>query len=31
MYPAKSPVGMLDLYVPNDLGYIVDAVKAYYE
>lgn len=31
VYPAKSPVGMLDLYVPNDLGYIVDAVKAYYE
>ena len=27
VYPAKSPVGMLDLYVPNDLGYIVDAVK----
>lgn len=31
VYPAKSPVGMLDLYVPNDLGYIVDAVKVYYE
>lgn len=31
VYPAKSPVGMLDLYIPNDLGYVVDAVKAYYE
>lgn len=30
MYPAKSPVGMLDLYVPNDLGFIVKAVKEYY-
>lgn len=31
MYPAKSPVGMLPLYMPNDLGRVVEAVKAYYE
>lgn len=31
MYPAKSPVGMLPLYMPNDLGKVVEAVKAYYE
>lgn len=30
-YPAKSPIGMFDeLYIPNDLGYIVDKVKEYY-
>lgn len=31
VYPAKSPVGMLDLYIPNDLGLIVEAVKEYYK
>ena len=31
MYPAKSPVGMLDLYMPNDLGLVVEKVKEYYE
>lgn len=30
MYPAKSPVGMFDLYIPNDLGFVVDAVEKYY-
>lgn len=29
-YPAKSPVGMFPLYIPNDLGYVVDAMKEYY-
>lgn len=29
-YPAKSPIGMFDsLYIPNDLGYVLNAVKAY--
>lgn len=29
-YPAKSPYGMFkQLYIPNDLGYVVDAVDAY--
>lgn len=31
VYPAKSPVGMLDLYMPNDLGLVVEKVKEYYE
>lgn len=31
MYPAKSPVGMLDMYIPNDLGYVIEKVKEYYE
>lgn len=31
MYPAKSPIGMFDMYVPNDLGYIIDKVKEYYD
>lgn len=31
MYPAKSPVGMMDLYIPNDLGLVVQKVKEYYE
>ena len=31
-YPAKSPLGMFDnLYVPNDLGKIVNTMNAYYE
>lgn len=31
-YPAKSPVGMFnELYTLNDLGYIVDKAKEYYE
>jgi hypothetical protein len=31
-FPAKSPVGMFnELYIPNDLGYVEKAVKAYYE
>lgn len=29
-YPAKSPVGMFPLYIPNDLGYVVEAAKEYY-
>jgi hypothetical protein len=30
VYPAKSPVGMFDLYIPNDLGLVTDKVKEYY-
>ena len=30
-YPAKSPLGMFDLYIPNDLGYVVDKIKEYNE
>lgn len=30
VYPAKSPVGMFDLYMPNDLGLVVEKVKEYY-
>ena len=26
---AKSPIGMLDLYVPNDLGYILEKIKEF--
>lgn len=29
-YPAKSPVGMFPLYVPNDLGMVVECAKEYY-
>lgn len=30
-YPAKSPIGMFkELYIPNDLGYVVDSINAYY-
>lgn len=29
-YPSKSPVGMFDLYIPNDLGYVIDKVEEYY-
>lgn len=30
VYPAKSPVGMLDLYIPNDLSIVVNAINEYY-
>lgn len=31
-YPAKSPVGMFtDLYIPNDLGYVMKKVEEYYQ
>ena len=31
-FPSKSPVGMFEeLYIPNDLGYVEKAVRAYYE
>ena len=30
-YPAKSPVGMFDLYIPNDLGYVVTKINEYNE
>jgi len=29
-YPAKSAVGMFELYIPNDLGYVLDKVNDYY-
>lgn len=30
-YPAKSAVGMFDdVYIPNDLGYVNDKIKQYY-
>lgn len=30
-YPSKSPVGMFpELYIPNDLGLVVETVNAYY-
>ena len=30
-FPAKSPVGMFnELYIPNDLGYVVEKVAEYY-
>lgn len=28
-YPAKSPIGMFDLYEPNDLGLIVEKMEKY--
>ena len=31
VYPAKSPIGMFDLYIPNDLGLVVDKIAEYYE
>ena len=31
VYPAKSPIGMYDLYIPNDLGLVVDKIAEYYE
>lgn len=30
IYPSKSPVGMFDLYIPNDLGYVVEKIDQYY-
>ena len=30
VYPSKSPVGMFDLYIPNDLGFVVNRIEAYY-
>lgn len=30
VYPAKSPVGMFPLYIPNDLGYVVKTIEEYY-
>ena len=30
VYPAKSPIGMFDLYIPNDLGLVVDKIAEYY-
>lgn len=30
VYPAKSPVGMFDLYIPNDLGMVTEAIDKYY-
>lgn len=30
VYPAKSPIGMFDLYIPNDLGLVVDKIEEYY-
>lgn len=30
VYPAKSPVGMFPLYIPNDLGQVVTLAQEYY-
>lgn len=30
-YPAKSPAGMFELTIPNDMGYVLEKVKEYYE
>ena len=30
-YPAKSPIGMFDTYIPNDLGYVVKKIDEYNE
>lgn len=31
-FPAKSPVGLYtDLYIPNDMGYVIDKIREYYE
>ena len=30
VYPAKSPVGMFPLYIPNDLGKVVTIAQEYY-
>lgn len=30
-FPAKSPVGMFEeLYIPNDLGYVISQIEKYY-
>jgi len=31
VYPAKSRVGMFPLYIPNDLGLVVEKAQEYYE
>ena len=31
VYPAKSPVGMFPLYIPNDLSFVVSEAQKYYE
>ena len=31
VYPAKSPIGMFVLCIPNDLGLVVDKITEYYE
>lgn len=31
MYQAKSPIGMFDKTIPNDLGYVVNKIKEYNE
>jgi hypothetical protein len=30
-YPAKSAAGMFSLYIPNDLGYVIEQVNKYYD
>lgn len=30
VYPAKSPIGMFDLYIPNDLGLVTEKINEYY-
>ena len=30
-YPAKSPAGMFPLYIPNDLGYVLEEARKYEE
>lgn len=30
VYPSKSPVGMFELYIPNDLGFVVNEIDKYY-
>ena len=29
VYPSKSPIGMFDLYIPNDLGLVVEKIDEY--
>ncbi len=29
-YPAKSPIGMLPLSIPNDLGFVIEKIEEYY-
>ena len=29
-FPAKSPYGMFDLYIPNDLGFVKKTIEEYY-
>lgn len=30
VYPSKSPIGMFDLYIPNDLGFVIEKINSYY-